>query len=51
MKGTDGLFKFYRPIPQAEIENNNAISASDQNEGYRSADGGSSEKSDDSSNG
>ena len=51
MKGTDGLFKFYRPIPQAESENNNAISASDQNEGYRSADGGSSEKSDDSSNG
>ena len=37
MKGTDGLFKFYRPIPQAEIENNNAISASDQNDGYRAA--------------
>lgn len=51
MKGTDGLFKFYRPIPQAEIDNNDAISASDQNDGYKSAGGDTSDKSDDSSNG
>lgn len=37
MKGTDGLLKFYRPIPQAEIENNDAITPADQNDGYKAA--------------
>lgn len=36
MTGIDGEIKWLRPIPSAEIENNDGISAADQNPGYRS---------------
>ena len=35
MKGIDGKFKWYRPIPSATISSNTAITEADQNEGYR----------------
>ena len=34
MQGVDGKFKVYRPIPQGELENNEGMTAADQNEGY-----------------
>jgi len=34
MKGQDGNFKWYRPIPQGSIDKNEGISAEDQNPGY-----------------
>lgn len=34
MKGPDGNVKWYRPIPQDEINNNTALSAESQNPGY-----------------
>lgn len=33
--GNDGKYKLYRPFPQAEINLNDAISDSDQNDGYK----------------
>ena len=35
MKGNDGNYKWYRPIPSAEISSNDAISNADQNDGYK----------------
>lgn len=35
-KGADGKYRMYRPFPQAEINLNEAISAADQNDGYKS---------------
>lgn len=34
MSNADGQIKWYRPIPQAEIDNNTAITNADQNPGY-----------------
>ena len=34
MANAQGEIKWYRPIPQAEIDNNTAISSADQNPGY-----------------
>lgn len=34
MKGQDGNYKWYRPIPQSSIDKNEAMSAADQNPGY-----------------
>lgn len=34
LKGTDGNFKWYRPIPSAEISSNAAVTNADQNPGY-----------------
>lgn len=33
--GSDGKYKMYRPIPQDEINLNDAMSAEDQNDGYK----------------
>lgn len=35
MRGTDGRIKWYRPIPQDEINLNEAMSEADQNDGYK----------------
>ena len=35
MKGVDGEIKWLRPIPSAEINNNDGINEADQNPGYR----------------
>lgn len=35
MKGADGCFKWLRPIPQGEMDNNTALTPDDQNEGYK----------------
>ena len=37
MTGVDGEIKWLRPIPSAEMNNNNALTPSDQNPGYRSS--------------
>ena len=37
MTGVDGEIKWLRPIPSAEMNNNNALTSSDQNPGYRSS--------------
>ncbi|MCH5240660.1 MAG: RagB/SusD family nutrient uptake outer membrane protein [Muribaculaceae bacterium] len=34
MSNAEGQIKWYRPIPQAEIDNNTAITSADQNPGY-----------------
>ena len=34
MENASGQIKWYRPIPQAEIDNNTGIDSRDQNEGY-----------------
>lgn len=36
MTGVDGEIKWLRPIPSAELNNNNGMTAADQNPGYRS---------------
>lgn len=38
MTGVDGEIKWLRPIPNAEMQNNSALSAADQNPGYRTSD-------------
>lgn len=35
MRGTDGKIKWYRPIPQDEINLNEAMTEADQNDGYK----------------
>ena len=35
MRGTDGKIKWYRPIPQDEINLNEAMTEEDQNDGYK----------------
>ena len=37
MTGVDGEIKWLRPIPSAEMNNNNALTSRDQNPGYRSS--------------
>jgi len=44
MTGVDGEIKWLRPIPSAEMNNNNAMTAADQNPGYRSSSADEEEK-------